>query len=413
MMGPLEKIFTVFVLFLSTGALIPLLHQEGGSSLDPFEGDPVMQALWTGIYGVTLILISRIWRRTIRIWKIDKFLVLLIMVALLSFFWSDAPSITLRRCVALLGTTVFGVYLTARYTLREQLQLLGWALGICAVLSFLFALVVPSLGISSGIHEGAWRGIYVHKNVLGRLMVLCILVSFLLFQGRGNDHQRLFSGVLLVLSVCLLVLSVSKTALVLFISFLMLVPFFRALRLNYRLLLIYLLVVVGLTWGLVGWLLSHTEELASSLGRDMTLTGRTNLWPIVVEMIKERPLFGFGYNAFWLGWQGESRYVWLTSFEAVHAHNGYLDLTLDLGLLGLGVFIAGFFLNFLRALMSARNTETMEGLWPVLYLTFMLLYNITESSILTRNGIFWILYVATALTMSLDGARERSLCDFQ
>jgi O-antigen ligase len=124
----------------------------------------------------------------------------------------------------------------------------------------------------------------------------------------------------------------------------------------------------------------------------------------VIEMIRQYPWLGYGYGAFWAGgWSGESAHVslWVSRFAndpvVVHAHNGFLDLLLDLGLLGLATFALGFSLATLRAVYWVRATRTAAGLWPLVYLTFILLYNFTESSILQHNNVFWILYVTVSM----------------
>ena len=79
------------------------------------------------------------------------------------------------------------------------------------------------------------------------------------------------------------------------------------------------------------------------LHRDEGLTGRLNLWNAVLLAISKRLWLGYGFNAFWQGMKGESGYV-LTAvgWAPKYAHNGFLDLVLDLGLLGLLVFAIGY-----------------------------------------------------------------------
>lgn len=89
------------------------------------------------------------WRQFINVLTRDKLLLLLVVVALCSLFWSVSPEVTLRRSVALVGTTAIGAYLATRYTVGGQLRLLAWALGIAALLSLVFGLLLPSYEISS------------------------------------------------------------------------------------------------------------------------------------------------------------------------------------------------------------------------------------------------------------------------
>jgi O-antigen ligase len=124
-------------------------------------------------------------------------------------------------------------------------------------------------------------------------------------------------------------------------------------------------------------------------------------------MIWKRPWLGYGYNAFWQGWEGPSAYVLLIAhFDPLNAHNGYLELWLNLGLLGVVVFVLVYLRAAIRAITWARLTKDIAGLWPAAYLTYILLYNLTESGILTRNSITWVLFVTVILSISRDRLKK-------
>jgi len=401
---PLKSItemgFAVLVLLLFTGALIPIiLYQEGGAIIAPdaSQGDPKVQAVWFVIYLVTLLLLPARWRYVVRLAARDKLLWVLVGIALTSVLWSDAPDITLRRSVALIGTTAFGVYLAARYKVSDQQRLLACSLAIAAVLSLLFALALPSYGVSSDVYAQGWRGIYSHKNQLGSIMALSTLVFLLLALASRKRRWAACAG--LFLSFGLVILSNSKTALVVCTVVLALLPVYCALRWPITLAVPVLISAWLLGGGVVVWGLQNAEAILGELGRDLTFTGRTELWSLVTTMISQRPWLGYGYNGFWEGGEGANFWMSLNYFQPTSAHNGFLDLWLQLGLLGVLAFALSFLLAFLRAAAWARVDKTPESLWPLMYLTFMLLYSMTESSIMNRNDIYWALYAATVLSL--------------
>jgi exopolysaccharide production protein ExoQ len=400
----LEKGFTVLVLLLSTQALLPLLREEGVIVTNTtYEASPVTMVIWVGVYIVIFSLVAVRWKRFMYDARRNKLLLLLVGLALVSVLWSASPKDTLLQSFALVGTTLIGIYLAMRYSLGEQLRLLAWTLGIAALLSLVFALASPSYGISIGEHvEGAWRGIFMHKNTLGRLMALSLLV-FLLLGMSGHRYHRVACLIFFVLSVGLIMLSDSRTALISSLILLILLLFYNTLlQWNYTLSVPALIGVVLLGGGIAALLLYNIEFVLGVFGRNATLTGRTDLWAAVFEMIRESPWLGYGYGAFWLGWMGESAYIWNTIrfWQPESAHNGFLDLWLDLGLAGILVFILGFLMSSLRAIVWARLTSPKENYWPMIYLTFMVLFNLPESTLLFPNTIFWILYVAIAVSLS-------------
>lgn len=399
LLAALEKGFTVLALFLYAGSLLPFVSGAAAGTYDPTQGSTVSQAIFLTLYVITFCLVFVRRRRLARVLSRDKFLLLLVGVALVSVLWATAPEVTLRRSVALMGTTLFGVYLAVRYDLKEQLRLLAWALGIGALLSLLFALALPAYGVMNEPTVTGWRGVYVHKNTLGAIMALSALV-FMLLSVSGRRYRWLcWAG--FGLSVGLLLLSNSKSSLVVFLTLLALLPFYRALRWRYTLAVPVFITAILVGGGVATLILSNIEAVFDALGRDASLTSRTEIWAAVIHMIREQPWLGYGYGGFWLGWDGPSAYVLLTIyFDPLTAHSGFLDLWLDLGLLGVVIFALGFVAASLRSLAWARVAgSAVVGLWPLVYLTLVLLQNLTESVILTQNSIFWVLYVAAVLSM--------------
>jgi O-antigen ligase len=83
----------------------------------------------------------------------------------------------------------------------------------------------------------------------------------------------------------------------------------------------------------------------------------------------------------------------------IYAHNGFLDIWLSIGLVGLSVFLAGFFITSKQSLALLRKSNTPEGFWPLLFLTYILLSNLTEGTITTMNNSFWAMYVAVSYSL--------------
>src|ERR1041384_1226760 len=163
-----EKCFAVLVMLLSMDAILPLIRRISGVTIDEIKGDPLAQVLFSGVYLLTLVLVVIHRRRVGKTIKRDPLLWLLVILAVASTAWSTAPGVTGRRAVALLGTTLVGVFLASRFSVKEIVRLACWALGIAAALSFASVLLLPKYAIETGIHAGAWRGVFVQKNILGR-----------------------------------------------------------------------------------------------------------------------------------------------------------------------------------------------------------------------------------------------------
>lgn len=405
----LEWGFAFLVLQLSTGAVVLLLSRGTGDvnvAAELSADNTALQVVWLGIYVISLCLILARSKQLIRVVNRDKLLLLLVGIALFSYFWSDLPTLTLRRGVALTGTTLFGIYLVTRYTPSQILRLVVWTLSIGALLSVVFAIVLPSYGVMSG---GAWRGIYMHKNWMGRLMGLNAVFLLLLAEGNRRYRWLLWAGV--GLSVGLVLLSTSKGALVTCLALLLLLPLYKSLQLKYTFVVPFSIIAILVSTMVALWIAENLEFIVvDTLGKDLTFTGRTSLWEIVIEMIKQRPLLGYGYNGFWRGLQGPSALVLdAASWAVPHSHNGFLDLWLDLGFLGVLVFVLGFVMSVIRAIRWLRLTKKVEDIWPLLFLSGILLYNLVESTILKRHDFFWIFYVATVLSRPVQHSQAKKV----
>jgi exopolysaccharide production protein ExoQ len=407
-----EKAFVVFSLFVSTAALIPVLLETPDGSIPQ---DPYSPLLFMGIYMVTLLLLVTQRKSFLLVAQKDFLIWVVVGIALASAIWTVAPDITLRRSLLLLGTTLFGIYLAMRYSLREQLQLLSWALGLVILLSILFAIGLPSYGLmgiqEGGVHAGAWRGVMSHKNLLGRLMVLSSLVFLFVATSDSisNSRYRWFPWIGYVLSIVLIVRSTSKTALISFVALMIILPLYRTLRRNYNQLVPIAIALILLVGSVAILFVDNLPFITSVLGRDLTLTGRTELWSVMLELIQERPLLGYGFNGFWRDWDSDvTAYLWRTlQWECPYGHNGFMDLLAELGIAGLAVFLLSLTTAYIQGVRWLRITKNVEGLWTLIYLSFLVIYNISESTLLATNSIFWILYVSTIFSMAIESEQAQ------
>ncbi len=399
-----EYLFSICSLVHISQAIAPLILTKGaneGDGVDVTSLDLSINAkISLLIYIITFVLLGMRWKRVLATASSNKFLWILIVIIGFSYFWSINPSQTFRFAVYAIGTTAFGLYLATRYTLSQQLQLLAWTYGFLLILSILFAVGIPKYGLMSGVHEGAFRGVFTHKNQFGAFMAPGGVI-FLLNAFKGEKYSWAY-WCLLVLSCATMVWSQSTTALGTFAVMLMLCIVYRIFRWRYEVMVSAILAVtmVGLA-GLI-YLAGYvgSDSLLDLVGKDVTLSGRTFIWRYVWDQIQLRPWLGYGLAAFWNGFDGPSGYVQLAMRIAViYAHNGFLDIWLSLGIVGLGVFAISFLTTTAQSLTLLRKTNTPEGFWPLLFLTYILLSNLTEGTISNLNSSFWALYTAVSYSL--------------
>ncbi len=406
-----EKFYTVIALMFYSGGPITVLVTGGFSQGDAgyaTTSNPIMRTIYLASTLWFAFLLAIRWKQTLQVVMRDRFTILLAVFAFASILWSVAPDASYVRAVGLIGTTLFGIYLATQYSLKEQIVVMAWSFGLVIGLSILYALLLPQFGIMGGVHTGDWRGIYTHKNTLGMRMVLSGATFLLLLL--DSKRPSLFPALGLASSAALIALSTSKGALIKFVVVLAVVGLCQLLRWRWR----YLVpVVLGGTF--IGsasllWALGNLEAIAEFLNKDITLTGRTEIWQFVVEVLQRKPWLGYGYDAFWSqGLDGDAAYIWRAfMWETPHAHNGFLDIWLQLGFVGVSLLVLGLYYHLLHSVIQLRYTSGSEYLWPVLLLVFCIFDNLTETTLLRSNDVLWVIYVATTLQGYVTVTQPRS-----
>jgi O-antigen ligase len=292
-----------------------------------------------------------------------------------------------------------------RFSMEEQLHRLAWMFLFAAVASIIVVFIWPQYGIDQasvtirGNIGTWWQGIYHQKAVLGRHMSLATLIFFFLLH---QQHWKWIIRFGFVSCLLLLYLTSSRTAQAALIVSLASLPFIILLRRRWHFTLTIPLLIVSLAMVALGIFLfiELIPVVTAFLGRSPTLTGRTILWSDVIRMIQEKPLLGYGLSGFWLGWDGPSARVWLyRTWLPRYAHNGFMDLTLQLGIVGLAFFLYHFLRTSYYSLCWNQRYHNLHDLWPLCFLVYMVVTNIADTSILSRNNLMWILYLSLTLTM--------------
>jgi exopolysaccharide production protein ExoQ len=352
-----------------------------------------IRAGYLGLLGIVILLnIETVLKVVIR----SPHILILIIFAVLSAIWSESRSATISRAVALFITSGFAAYLASKYTLREQVRVIGVVMVMYVVTSLLVIAAVPSIAMAGS----AFEGIFTQKNVFGRVMTIGLIVSLVYPAETPRENKLKIIGA--VLCSFLIVMSISMTSMITAVAVVILFFAYRVLRLG-ALLFIIMVLAFAVPFGIAAYAAANidTDAVLISLGRDPTLTGRTELWENVRFAIEQRPLLGYGYGAFWNMSGGMYGTLWneRSNWQPGSAHNSYLDVTVNLGYVGLGLFLFGFAITLIQALRRVRTSDTPEGLWPALYMGFLLVFSFSEDFILI-NHIFWTLYVTIAFTLN-------------
>ncbi|MDT7950102.1 MAG: O-antigen ligase family protein [Acetobacteraceae bacterium] len=320
--------------------------------------------------------------------------------ALLSVLWSSDPARSLRRSVALSECVLFGMFLFQAGGLERTVGRVGRVCVTMAVLSLLAYVALPSIGreTASG-YEQAMRGVFPQKNSMAE----CMLLGLCCYAYRLVAAPRWHHGAAALLLIMCLGLGRGASALAV-AGVVCLVAVWLRLQGN-PLLRAVLLFLVG--WSVVAVavaLIVSPQEVFALVGRDASLTGRVPLWQAIWPEILQAPVIGYGYAAFWDANAPAVQMIWRYSgWPAPDAHSSYLDILLQLGAVGLILYMV-VWTRLFTAARDALRTGLGSARFVLIYGTTLLLAGLDEGVIPIPNAWTALLPV-TLLAM----ARYRSL----
>jgi O-antigen ligase len=317
------------------------------------DGSPVDRLAYLMLLALALPVLAMRWERAATILKSNVAMLLFVSYCVVSVLWSDFPGVALKRLIKVLGDIgMVLIVLTDDDSLAAVQRFITRLAFVLVPLSVLFMKYFPALGMSYNSWTGApqYTGVTTNKNTLGALC-LCLGLGTLwrfLAAYHGNEAGRLKSlvanGIVLALVLRMFQLMDSKTSMSSFAMASVLV-----LAANSRIVIrhsaiVHVLLVSMFVVSASVVFLGVSPEILLAMGRNPTLTERTDLWDQLLELV-QNPVFGTGFESFWLGSRLE-RIWYLNPWAPNQAHNGYLEIYLNLGWMGvallIGVLLAGY-----------------------------------------------------------------------
>ncbi|MEO7199522.1 MAG: O-antigen ligase family protein, partial [Dokdonella sp.] len=319
----------------------------------PAAGSSFSRLIWLGLFALGALLLALQSGPIAKLLRsLNFFLLAFAILAAASVAWSLDASVTTRRLIRVVTILVDSAafVLVAWHSTRLQ-NVLRPVLTAVLLGSLMFGLFFPALGVhaaNAGNIAGDWHGLANHKNGLGSLASMGLI--FWTHAWLSREVRTWFAVLWGGVAALCLILSKSSTAIVasaftmLFLLMLMRSPNWTRRYMPYAVglfsatLLLYSIALLQLVPGL-DVLLSPINALT---GKDATLTGRTDIWTLIRESIRVHPWLGTGYGAYWTGPnEGSPSYEFIArmNFYPASAHNGYLEIVNELGVVGIAVLL--------------------------------------------------------------------------
>jgi O-antigen ligase len=367
------------------------------------EGNPLDRIIYIVLILLALgILVSRKFQWS-TFFATNGALCAFVFFALVSVFWSDYPFITLKHWFRDLGNyLVILVALTAPHPFYAITTVVRRACYLLIPLSIMLVRYYPQLGKQYDQWSGAvmYTGAATSKNMLG---VMCLVGGMFFFWdivSRWPDRKErrvkqilAVDTVFLGMSLWLLIMANSATSKVCLVLGWLVIAAAQGKVFGRRPAVLKGMIPAFIVLAAIFYsVFDVSNQLVTVIGRDATFTGRTDIWKAVLS-VHTSPVLGAGYESFWLG--PRLMRVWSQTGGGINeAHNGYLEIYLTLGLIGVLLLLA-FLISSYRSICKTLGSPHSLGSLSLAVWTILLFYNITESAF--KGQLMWVLFLAGAM----------------
>ncbi len=375
------------------------------------HGSPVDRFVFSVLLAAGIVVLIRRRSRTTAFLRASWPILIYFAFCLLSVLWSDFPFVAFKRWTKAIGDLVMVLIVV---TDAEPAAALGRFLSrtgfVLLPLSILLIEYFPALGLTP-ISAGRLMntGVTMNKNSLGVITLVLSLGAlwrvFTLLQARGlpnRGRHLLAQGTLLAFGVTVLVMAHSATSGACFALGAGLILATHLPAIGRRPGAVHVLVLMIMLAGGVTLLLGGEAAVVHALGRQPDLKGRPKIWATVLPLVPNR-VVGAGFESFWLGprlarvYQDGLRRGFSPYLHINEAHNGYIEVYLNLGWVGVGLILIILVGGYERAVASFRS-DPATGSLMLSYVVAAAGYSITEAGfrLLNPMWIFLLLAVVAA-----------------
>ena len=381
---------------------------------DYLEGSPLDRAILTGLILLGVIVLFAREQRSREILRRNAPLVVFFLYCAASALWSDFPFVALKRWTKALGNIVMVlVVLTEPDVIASVKKFLTRTAFLLIPSSVLLIKYYPEMGRYYDKWEGTayYLGASSDKNMLGGICLVTGLgILWRLIETAGETVHRgrrcLALGTVFAMTLWLFHLANSATSLACFMIGSTLIAILSLPRRAHPGMVHFMVGGIAIVAFVFYALPDALAFLVGSMGRNMTLTGRTELWSDLLRM-DTHPLFGAGFESFFLGDRLEmlwSKYWWHPN----EAHNGYLETYLTLGGIGL-CLLAVLVMTGYRNVLKTYRTDSRFGTLRLAFLVVAVIYNTTEAAFKVMNPVWIVFLLAVTAVPELQRQEESEL----
>jgi exopolysaccharide production protein ExoQ len=395
------------------------LNMAPAVSADQYlEGSPIDRLIYAALVAAGAMVLYRRRKLVGNILRQNWPLLLFVLYCLISVTWSDFPGVALKRWIKSLGDYIVVLIILTEQNRSRAIKRVFARVGFVLLpISILLIKYYPAWGRAYASHwDGTqfYVGVGDTKNMLGMTCMVFGFAAFwhVLHMGKDARQRRrrayLVHGSTVAMAIWLLHISNSKTSLMCFVAAASVISLHRFLKFARNKIILHVLVST-VVFGIVSVLfLGVGAGLLQSIGRDSTLTGRTDIWRAVLAVPID-PIVGTGFESFWLG--DRLNQIWANPelFRINEAHNGYLEVYLNFGFVGV-ILIAILLIAAYRNVVRSIRRDPELGRLRLGFFIMAVTYNFTEAAIRSTD-LVWIAFLIVLIAIPEKVRLRQSLAN--
>lgn len=395
----IKTAFFIFIFFTFFPKSIPFQPTLQEQSIDEIgEGNIINQIVNILIFTLAMLAAIPKLDSIISLIKKEKFLALFLLWTLITILWSDFPFISFKRWFQIFIFYFVTITFLSYYEETEVLKVIKPVIYVYILVTLVSIAIIPG---AKDPEFNTWRGLAFTKNTLGQYGVILSVLTLIIFKNEKNNIKKYISITFFIASIIITLGTFSSTSYIALFVFLIGSYFFYLKgqifnKIGVGNFIFYASVFTAIFIFLIFFLFvpQITDFIQSVFGKSETFYDRGKLWSVMLYHIAQHPILGCGFQSFWTIENPQllllyKTFVWLPN----QAHNGYLDILNETGIIGL--------ISFLMIIFSIiyRSTKfNIISLW-LWFLILPLISNITESNFMRVGPITTVFIILSYLTI--------------
>lgn len=307
----------------------------------------------------------------------NKVLFILLFLFIVSCLWSENRWFSIRKLKNFIGV-ILAIMVLVKDNKNMVWSVLTYFIVISSILSYFFIFIMPEYGWMA--YEGSIlpKGVFGHKNTLGIFGAFGCIIAHYIYDTKKVSHFI----ILFIACLGLLLLSRSVTSLLaLSLSYAI---YFAIISVSGRLWVLMAGICIVILCFLINTFIQYDilSNIFGYFGKDMTFTGRSTLWGVLIDIGLKKPILGYGYGSFFRG----EETAWLTNlmgWDSPHAHNGFLQVFLESGLVGLTI-VCCFLVSFSKRVIMHKDPLVLN------FLVVFFVFNFSEAGFFNTSFVSFI-----------------------